>query len=113
MPKAKEKKSHVISTTLFVLLFAYFCYHAISGDRGLLALIQFNKRVDSLRAEADSVRAKRLQLEHRVSLLKPDSLDLDMLDEQARKLLGYAGKDETVYEFPEDKGDDNSDSNSK
>jgi len=99
MSRSKEKKSHVISATLFVLLFVYFCYHAISGDRGLLAFIQANKQVDALQKEADTVRAERLQLEHRVSLLKPDSLDLDMLDEQARKLLGYAKKDETVYEL--------------
>lgn len=99
MPKAKEKKSHLISTSLFVLLFVYFCYHAVSGERGLMALIQYSKRVEKLHAEADTMRAKRLQLEHRVSLLKPESLDLDMLDEQARKLLGYAGKSETVYEL--------------
>lgn len=102
MAKKKEKKSHIISTTLFVLLFSYFCYHAISGDRGLLALIQYNKRVDRLHAEADTIRAERLQLEHRVSLLKPNSLDLDLLEEQARKLLGYAHKNETVYEFNEE-----------
>lgn len=102
MPRSKEKKSHVISATLFVLLFIYFCYHAISGDRGLLAFVRANRQVETLKKEADAVRAERLQLEHRVSLLKPNSLDLDMLDEQARKLLGYATKDETVYELNAD-----------
>lgn len=103
MTIVKEKKSHIVSATLFILLFIYFCYHAISGDRGLLAFVRANKHVEDLKKEADTVRAERLQLEHRVSLLKPNSLDLDMLDEQARKLLGYAIKDETVYEFSPNK----------
>ena len=31
-----------------------------------------------------------------VSGMKLDSLDLDLLDEQSRKILGYMGKDELV-----------------
>ncbi len=35
-------------------------------------------------------------LERRVQLLRPDSLDPDMLEERARKVLNFAKKDEVV-----------------
>ncbi len=86
-----------MATLAFVLLLAYFCYHAVSGDRGLLALMKLSNQVEQSRQELDNVNFERLKLEHRVSLLRDESLDLDLLDEQARKLLGYVGTDETVY----------------
>lgn len=99
MAVIEHKRRHVVSTILFVLLFGYFCYHAVSGDHGIVAYIRLNKKVEELHATADSMRAKRLDLEHRVSLLKPNSLDLDLLEEQSRNLLGYAAKDEVIYEL--------------
>ena len=38
---------------------------------------------------AGALTAKREVLEHRVNLLRPDGLDRDLLEEQARKMLGY------------------------
>lgn len=99
MPKAARQKSHIVSKTLFIVVFVYFCYHAVSGDRGIVALFKLNNKVGELQASADQTHAERLQMEYKVSLLKPNSLDLDMLDEQARRLLGYAAKDEIVYDF--------------
>lgn len=87
-----------IAATLFILLLlAYFTFHAVSGDRGLLAFMQLSKKTEEARAELDIVKAERLRLERKVSLLRNDSLDLDMLDEQARVLLGYSAEGETVY----------------
>jgi cell division protein FtsB len=34
-------------------------------------------------------RAERVELERKVSLLRPDNLDPDMLDERARAMLNY------------------------
>ena len=77
------------------LLF-YFGYHAVSGDRGLLQMMQWQQKVDTVRVESDAVRLERLQWEHRVSRMYDDSLDLDLLDEQARRELGLSHPDEIV-----------------
>ncbi len=100
MRSIKKTKSTLIPTSIFFLLVIYFCYQAITGDHGLLAYISLNNRVHELSIAADRIHSERLELEHKVSLLKPSSLDLDMLEEQSRKLLGYAHKDETVQNFP-------------
>lgn len=87
-----------IATTLFlVMVIAYFSYHAISGDRGFLALLQLSQKVEHMQTDLDELKAERLSLEYRVKRLRTESLDLDLLDEQARSLLGYSAPDELVY----------------
>ncbi len=97
LTKARIGLNNILPTLLFVVALSYFSYHAISGERGLLALIQLNQKIEQARSELDIVHAERIKLERNVRLLRDDSLDLDLLDEQARRLLGYAGKDERVY----------------
>ena len=68
----------------------------VSGDRGILAYFKLNSLITSVRSELDLVRAERITLEHASNLLKSDSLDLDLLEEQAKKVLGYAKPEEMV-----------------
>lgn len=84
---------------LFALIFLYFLYHLIIGGRGIIALYEVEEKIHHLTEELEEERAKRLHIEHKVSLLHPGSLDLDLLDEQARNILGYANKDEIVILF--------------
>ncbi len=46
--------------------------------------------------ECEQLSNERKQLEQRVKGLYEESLDLDMLDEQARKRLGYSEKNEVM-----------------
>jgi len=87
----------MLTTIFFLMALVYFCYHAMSGEGGLFALVQLSNELDSAQVELDEVRAERLKLAYRTELLKPESLDLDLLDEQTRKVLGYAHPEERVY----------------
>jgi len=69
----------------------------ISGSRGILAFFKLNSQLSSLHAELDNYRAERLTIEHKVNLLKSDSLDLDLVEEQAKRVLGYAKAKEEVF----------------
>lgn len=80
----------------------YFAYHAIHGDRGLLAWKALDHDVIKARADLEAIRAERVTLEKRVSLLRLESLDLDMLDEWSRRVLNYSAKDEAVIFTEED-----------
>lgn len=68
----------------------------VSGDRGILAYFKLNSQIVSIRSELDLVRAERIKLEHASNLLKSDSLDLDLLEEQAKRVLGFAKPEEMV-----------------
>ncbi len=74
----------------------YFAYHSFEGERGLYAYLRLTEEVRIAREHRDDIRAERVSLERRVALLRADSLDRDMLDEQARALLNYARPDEIV-----------------
>lgn len=81
---------------LCVLLLFYLGFHSVSGERGVFALFKETRKLEQLQAELTAIKAKRTQLESRVKLLSNNSLDLDMLDERARSVIGLAGKDEVV-----------------
>jgi cell division protein FtsB len=65
----------------------YFGYHALSGSRGLLAWQELNRELEATRQELADLRAERGYLEHKVSRLRPASLDPDLIDEVARRNL--------------------------
>jgi cell division protein FtsB len=77
-------------------LAAYFGYFLFYGNHGLVNLARVQHEIELKRAELDRVRADRLALEHRVSLLRPESVDPDLLEEQARARLGLTERDEVV-----------------
>ena len=80
----------------FLLLLAYITYHFFNGERGLFALHQLTDKRMEIQQDLENIRAERLNLEHRVHLLRSESLDIDLLDEQARAMLGVAASDEKI-----------------
>ena len=92
-PFIKRVGGHLI----IVFAIFYLGFHAVSGDRGLYALFRETRKLDALNAQLAEVRGQRLALEHKVKLLSGQSLDLDMLDEQVRRILGMTSNDEIVY----------------
>jgi cell division protein FtsB len=90
----------VVGPTLAVSVFAYFAYHAVEGDRGLLAWIQLEQEVESTQAELTKISRAREALAHQTDLLRSEALDPDMLDERARSVLGLIRKDEIIIVTP-------------
>jgi cell division protein FtsB len=74
----------------------YFAYHSFEGERGVYAYVRLAEQVEIAREHLDDVRNERLALEKRVALLRSESLDRDMLDEQTRALLNFARPDEFI-----------------
>jgi len=74
----------------------YFGYHAVQGDRGLMAWWNLRFEIERADAELIKVSAEKKVLEHRVALLRPESLDRDMLEERARIMLGAVGPNDLI-----------------
>ena len=74
----------------------YFLFHMISGDRGLVSYIRAKSEYKLLSTELSLVNATNAALENKINLLKDDSVDYDMLEEQAIKTLGLARKGDIV-----------------
>ena len=78
------------SAAIAALVIGYFGINAYSGNRGLRAKQDLDQQIAELSAELDALKVERAMWERHVSLLKPESIDPDMLDERARVLLNYA-----------------------
>ena len=79
-----------------VCLSFYFCYHLVAGQRGYLSLISLENRIASVSSEYTSHKAERSTLERRVVMMRPGSVDRDLLEERARHVLGYRYADELI-----------------
>ena len=75
---------------LAAVIVGYFVFHAINGEHGILAHGRYEERVVTLKTELDDLKTRRQGLENRIALLKSESLDPDMLEEQARGALNLA-----------------------
>src|SRR3954463_4483094 len=92
----KRKANQVIGPLMGAALMAYFAYHMVQGDRGLIAWWNLRYEIDKTDIDLAQVTAEKQALEHRVSLLRPASLDPDMLDERARLMLGSVHPDDLI-----------------
>lgn len=91
-----ERLRPYLPSLLLAVLIAYFGFHALTGDRGLLTSEQRNKTMIQRKAELQQVRAERMDLEARARLLRDSSLSADLLEERARSLLGFADPSDYV-----------------
>jgi cell division protein FtsB len=92
----RRRAGDVIGPVLGFCIVGYFVYHSIEGDRGLLAYVRLTERLREAHAQLEEVQAERQAIDRRVSLLRTDNLDPDMLDERARAVLNYSRPDEIV-----------------
>jgi cell division protein FtsB len=81
-------------------LIGYFGVNAYTGKYGLNARQELDQEIISLTAELVRLKHERADSEHRVSLLRSDRVDPDMLDERARYQLDYANPHELVRMLP-------------
>jgi cell division protein FtsB len=85
--------------TTAALLIGYFGINAYTGNHGLRARQDLDQQVTQLNGELATLKAERVIWERRVSLLRPESIDPDMLDERARALLNYSDPRELTLQL--------------
>ncbi len=81
--------------TAFVLC-SYFTFAAVQGDYGVFRRIEIAAEADALKADLDRLNQRIARMENLTHRLSDDYLDLDLLDQQARKVLGLLRADEIV-----------------
>ena len=81
---------------VLLLLLVYFGYHTVRGPHGLFAALELNREIGATRGELDRLITDRIALERQVERLRPETLDLDLLDERVRATLGLIHEDEVI-----------------
>jgi cell division protein FtsB len=88
----RRRRSFLTALALYAfaaLFIGYFAFNAFTGAHGLRAQQDLDQQLLVMKVNLAHVRAERAIWERRVSLLRSDKLDPDMLDERARAMLDY------------------------
>lgn len=83
----------------FMIAFAmcgYFTFAAVQGDYGLFRRAEIVAEEKALQAQLDQIESEVARMENLTKRLSDGFLDLDLLDQQARDVLGLIRSDEIV-----------------
>ena len=84
--------------TISLSLALYFTFAAVQGDFGILRRAEINHDLQKLQAEIGSINVEIADLKNLTRRLSDHYLDLELLDQQARDVLGYVRTDELVIQ---------------
>lgn len=62
----------------------------------MVRLISLGQSIETMSYKSDIITHKRMALEDKVKMMRPGSVNKDLLEEQARLTLGYTHADELV-----------------
>jgi cell division protein FtsB len=96
-------KQIFIAAVIAAVMVLYFLFYTLFGGKGVVKYFQLKHRLQEKELIQEGLQNKMHIKENMVKGMSVDSLDLDLLDEEARKDLGYAGKDEIVIYDEKDK----------
>ncbi len=91
MRLARLRSLDVLVGCCCVAMLAYFGFHAFHGGRGYGHRDQLAAQLEAVAKEAAVISEQRVAIEDRVKLMRPESIDPDLLDELARREL-FLGK---------------------
>jgi cell division protein FtsB len=78
----------------------YFVWHAINGERGLKTKDEYERKITALFGELDGLRTEHALWSHRVALMSGRVIDRDLIDEEARAVLGRVQRNDLVIFLP-------------
>ena len=81
---------------LVVAILAAFGHSGLQGEHGLAALREAEQLERDLTTELAHARQDRAGMQNLVARIREDNLDLDLLDERARAVLGYVRQEELI-----------------
>jgi cell division protein FtsB len=85
-----------IVTCVCSALLGYFAWHAWEGPRGFSYRDGLEVKLAQLAIRHEGLHAERVKMEDKVVLLRPESIDPDLLDELARGTLELAKPTDVV-----------------
>jgi cell division protein FtsB len=92
----RRRARAVVVPFLGIALSGYFVYHAIEGDRGVLAWMRLTQQMSAAKARLAAVQTTRDALAQKVAVIGRDGIDRDLLDQEVRARLNLAAPGQIV-----------------
>lgn len=94
--RARPSFGVLIFFAVALSLSAYFTFAAVQGDFGLFRRAEISVEAHDLGRELAELKLEVSRMENLTHRLSDEYLDLDLLDQQARDILGMVRSDEIV-----------------
>jgi cell division protein FtsB len=94
--KNNPKRSLILTSIIFLIFIAYLIYQSLTGRYGYFSLKTQRDNFSKTSENFNETKAELLYYEHKLKGLHPSSVDIDLIDEEARRILSYSSKDEIV-----------------
>lgn len=88
----------ILFFALMIALGGIFAFAAVQGDFGVFRRAEVEAETKALRTELTRLEAEVTRMENLTHRLSDGFLDLDLLDERARDVLGMVRSDEIVIQ---------------
>ncbi len=85
-----------VVTACCLVLLGYIAWHVLQGPRGYGYQEKLLQQSASLQSELVHLKNRNKAFEQKVQLLRPESIDPDMVDELARRDLGLVGENDII-----------------
>jgi len=85
-----------------LIITGYFVFHTIQGARGFRRMHQVRAEIVLARQVAEETRQYKDLLARKVQALSPTSLDRDLLEESAMKVLNMGSENDLIILMPEE-----------
>jgi cell division protein FtsB len=95
-PKSRPAIASLMLMILAFSLGGYFTFAAVQGDYGVFRQVQLRAEEKVLTQQRNDLQADLARMRNLTLRLSDSYLDLDLLDQQARDILGYLRADEIV-----------------
>ena len=69
-------------------LIAFFGFHSLTGERGFLMRENLDREIAAAQELLELLKKENSELEFKISLMRSDIVDQDLLEEMARSELG-------------------------
>lgn len=94
-----SQRLSISAIVFFIVMIAaglYFAFAAVQGPSGILQRVQLQAETQELIAERDSLQEQVAHMGNLTRRLSDEYLDIDLLDERARAVLGLMRADEII-----------------
>lgn len=92
----RKPLAYVGSFVLLGTLVAFFGFHTIAGERGILAQPKLDRRIQLAEEQLMLLDKHQSYLTHRISLMQSETLDSDILEETAQAELGLYSPNDVI-----------------
>ena len=102
MKKIIHFAKSLIGPFVALLFLTYVVYHLINGNRGMKSYLSLQQEIKEKNQMIAHLAIQKEELEKQVKSLGTKSLDIDLLEERIRIMLGLGGHKEVTVIYSEE-----------